>query len=222
MSLSDTLKDHIVIVVSGVAIGAFGVGWAAYKAVVEAEGQELIRTTQRQDLEKKAEALERVTSEFESCRRSAGAAANTNLAACRTLLATEIDSQYVTRTEVQQNYVLKSQVSETSKPRPRFDNQWRYLSLPNTTGQDVARRLTEIGPPEDAVVIAYDGSSHNTFHVWYRGQGTGTKYHYSGGRGTDLTDPPGKNVFLPEAGLIPAGIGGIGNVAVPIYFLARK
>ena len=94
--------------------------------------------------------------------------------------------------------------------------------MPNQSGQAVAQRLNQIAPPQDAVVIAYDGSSHNTFHVWYRGQGTSTKYEYRGGSSTELVDPPRTNFFLPEPGVIPAGIGGAGSDAVPIYFIATQ
>ena len=179
--LADTLKNHIVIVVSITAIAAFGSGWGAYKAAVDAQGQELILKTQRAELERKAGEL-----------------------------ATFKTSQ--TGTE-----------ARAPKLRPTFSvGQWRYFSMPSKTGVEVATRLTEIGPPEDSVVVAYDGSPNNTFHVWYRGQDTATKYTYSYGASLDLADPPRKNYFLQETGIIPAGIGGIANSAVPIYFLATR
>ena len=94
--------------------------------------------------------------------------------------------------------------------------------MPKADGRQVADRLTRIGPPQDAVVVAYDGSSNNTFHVWYRGQGSGTRYSYTYAENAELTDPPRTNYFLPEAGVVPAGIGGAGNTAVPIYFVATR
>ena len=181
MSLAETLKNPIVIVVSGIAIAAFGSGSGAYKASVEAQDQELILKTQRTELERNADEL-----------------------------ITRKSSQ--TGTE-----------ANASKPRPIFsDGQWRYVSMPSKTGVEVATRLTEIGPPEDAVAVACDGSANNTFHVWYRGQGTATKYTDADGAGIDLADPPRKNYLLHETGIIPAGIAGAGNSAVPIYFLATR
>jgi hypothetical protein len=215
MSLTDSLKDHIVVVVSTVAVGSFGAGWAAYNAMVGAQGQELILKTQRLALEQKA-------NELEGCRRIPVSATAPDPSACRALLAPEIDTQYLKKTDVQRDYVSRSQLPEAPKVRPSFDSQWRYFAMANAEGAAVARRLTEIGPPQDAVVIAYDGSSHNTFHVWYRGQGTHTRYEYLGGRGSDFADPPRTGFFLSESGVIPAGIGGIGNTAVPIYFVATK
>lgn len=120
-----------------------------------------------------------------------------------------------------ENAELKQRLHSIVPERPRFaDGQWRYLAMPGASGEEVARRLTEIGPPQNSVVVSYDGSSHNTFHVWYRGQGTSTRYTYAWGRNSDLADPPRLNFFLSEPGVIPAGIGGAGNTAVPIYFVA--
>lgn len=119
-----------------------------------------------------------------------------------------------------ENADLKRQLQSM---RPRFsDGQWRYFAMPGATGIEVARRLTEIGPPQDALIVSYDGSSNNTFHIWYRGQGTSTRYTYNYGVNGDLKDPPRMNYFLTEPGVVPAGIGGVGNTPVPIWFVATR
>ena len=192
MSLTDTLKDHVVMVVAVTAIGSFGAGWGAYKSTVEAQDQELILKTRRVDLEQKA-------ADLDSCRKASDAARAGGTSAC------------------------PDKTVAVPERRPRFaDGQWHYFAMPKASGVDVARRLTEIGPPQDSLVVSYDGSANNTFHIWYRGQGTSTRYTYESGEGTDLSEPPRTNTFLPEPGVVPAGIGGIGTTAVPIYFVATR
>jgi hypothetical protein len=205
MSIADTLKNHIVVVVSSVAIGSFGAGWAAYKAIAEAQGQVLVLKTKHDELVRSAE-------ELSKCQGTSTVESPIGLESCRKRLAEEISSQYVRKADVERDYVPRSQT--------RFvGGQWRYLAMPKATGVDVARRLTEISPPRNSVVVSYDGSQ-NVFHVWYRGQGTSTRYTYDVGTGADLTDPPRTNFFLSEEGVVPAGIGGIGGTAVPIFFVA--
>jgi len=51
MSISDTLKNHIVIVVSTASIAGFTAGWSAHKSSVEAQGQEQILKSRRVELE---------------------------------------------------------------------------------------------------------------------------------------------------------------------------
>lgn len=98
---------------------------------------------------------------------------------------------------------------------------WRHLSMPKATGHEVAQRLTEIGPKPADLVVQYDGWK-NTFHVWYRGAGSGTRYRYAGGTVEDLRDGPVSPFgFINDGRIVPAGIGGIGDDAVLIYFLVE-
>jgi hypothetical protein len=136
--------------------------------------------------------------------------------------------QTITATRLQEAKAELDRCKQAKQPpddtgRPSFaDGQWHHLSFPTGNGLEVASRLTEIGPPEDGVVISYDGSRNNTFHVWYRGAGTGTRYSYTLGTAADLAGDPLKNFFLQENGVIPAGIGGIGDSAIPIFFVATR
>ena len=90
--------------------------------------------------------------------------------------------------------------------------------MAHQSGADVEARLNQIQPPPDGLVIAYDGSANDTFHVWYRGGASGKHYTYSPGRADELRNPPTHTFFLADPTRVPAGIGTAGGVAVPIYF----
>ncbi len=95
---------------------------------------------------------------------------------------------------------------------------WGYFAIAKQGGAAVQDRLNQIQPPPDGLVIAYDGSANDTFHVWYRGGGTGARYKYRSGTPNELKDPPDYNFFFADQARVPAGIGTAGGVAVPIYF----
>ena len=57
MSIADTLKDHIVMVVLGSIVAGYTAGWASYKAVLEAQNQEPILKERKSELEGKEKEL---------------------------------------------------------------------------------------------------------------------------------------------------------------------
>lgn len=126
---------------------------------------------------------------------------------------------YVAKSEVEAKYLAKAVVERDYVRRTRFiPGEWRYFAIAGGSGAAVQNRLNQIQPPPDGLVIAYDGSANNTFHVWYRGGGTGASYKYLAGTPEELVDPPIRNFFLADQTRVPAGIGGSGGAAVPIYF----
>jgi hypothetical protein len=121
----------------------------------------------------------------------------------------DVDSKYLPKAVVERDYVQ----------RARFvAGEWRYFAIAGGSGKAVEDRLNAIQPPPEGLFIAYDGSANNTFHVWYRGSGTGVHYKYQVGTSDELTDPPDRNFFMADQTRVPAGIGTSGGVAVPIYF----
>ena len=128
-------------------------------------------------------------------------------------------SDCIAKSEVEAHYVATAIVERDYIPRQHSTpSEWRYFAMPNQGGGAVQDRLNQIQPPPDGLVIAYDGSANNTFHVWYRGSGSGASYTYVVGTANDLRNPPTRTFFLADQTRVPAGIGGLGGVAVPIYF----
>jgi hypothetical protein len=125
----------------------------------------------------------------------------------------------IAKSEVEAKYLSKVVVERDYVKRARFvAGEWRYFAIAGGIGGAVQNRLNDIQPPPEGLFIAYDGSASNTFHVWYRGSGTGVRYRYSVGTSDELTDPPDRNFFMADQTRVPAGIGTSGGVAVPIYF----
>ena len=181
MSISEKLKESIVIVVSVAAISAFGMGWAAYKATLAAGGQLVVAKSALAELELRAN---------QTC-----APQSPSEESCRGVRATG----------------------------SKFDfTKWQYLPLAGKNGDEVAAELTRIGPAEDSVVVVYDGGTKNTFHVWYSGGKTGTKFQYDYAQPNALRGDPKFNYFRNEPGMVPAGIGGVGNDSVPIFFRVTR
>jgi hypothetical protein len=130
----------------------------------------------------------------------------------------DVEKLYIAKDVVQRDYVLRSAVPPAL---PSFaSGVWHHVAFSNAGGGAVQDWLNNMSPPADGVVVQYDGSAHNTFHVWYRGRDSGTRYKYQYGSPGEFIDPAPRNFFLPDQTLIPAGIGGAGNDAVPIYFVA--
>ena len=187
MSITDTVKDNVFIFLSGIAITAFGTGWAACKSVNESQGQELILKTRRAELEHQEAALSTCRSSLD---KAAAKPTEPNMTVCPDR------SSFVA-------------------------GEWHYEAIKDT-GKVVASRLNELRPKPGDIVVRYDGSANDTFHVWYRGGGSKVKYQYSSAGTEDLKELPEWNYFLPSAEIVPAGIGTGGGRPVPIYFRASN
>jgi hypothetical protein len=203
MPITEKLKESIIIVVAGTAVAAFGLGWAAYKATLLAADQMTISRTAFAELERRA--------------REAASAPPSGQA------SRAVPGDCIPKQTVESDYVLRGQATALGESVRRVDaTKWRYLAMPGASGDQVAARLTEIGPAEDSVVVEYDSSVKNTFHVWYAGGGTGTRFQYDFAQPHVLKSNPAFNFFRSEPGLVPAGIGGVGNEAVPIFFRVSR
>ena len=66
MSISDTLKDHVVMVVLGSIVAGYTAGWASYKSVLDAQKQEPILTERKLNLEEKEKELAILKKSFAS------------------------------------------------------------------------------------------------------------------------------------------------------------
>jgi hypothetical protein len=119
-----------------------------------------------------------------------------------------VETQYVPKEVVERDYARKQHFNPS---------EWRYFAIAHQSA-DVENRLNQIQPPPEGLVIDYDGSANDTFHVWYRGGGSGKHYTYQFGKANELVNPPTRTFFLADPTRVPAGIGTAGGVAVPIYF----
>ncbi len=119
---------------------------------------------------------------------------------------------------------LTAAKTQSSQPQIPPASQWKHIAMPvGASGSDVANKLTDLGPAPQNVVVEYDGSSNNIFHIWYVAGGPRWTYAYTPGRANELnTSPPPLNFFINDGTIVPAGIGGEGGVATPIYFTASK
>ena len=70
MSVADTLKDHIVIVVLGSIVSGYTAGWASYKSVLDAQNQEPILKERKSSLEAKEKELAVLISEHSKIQQS--------------------------------------------------------------------------------------------------------------------------------------------------------
>jgi len=94
---------------------------------------------------------------------------------------------------------------------------WKYFSMKDT-GKNVAERLNQISPYSGSLVATSD-TRDGTFHIWYRGESTGSRFEYKIGSAADLSNPPPRtNFFVKNDKFIPIGIGTLSGDVVPIYF----
>ena len=106
------------------------------------------------------------------------------------------------------------------------EKPWHYRKFQGSTGIQVADAFAnDIQPAVKDVIIYVDSSANNTFHVWFRGDRTGTTYTYSWGRPEDFNPGNAERLkFFINDGehLVPAGIGGANGTPIPIYFWGIK
>lgn len=212
-SFRERVEANITVWLLSTLLVGFLAGFATYRTIQEVGGIQPIPKSRIDQLEASVIAL----------KGERDALAN-RLASCQTqtkLTGTPADKELMQlRRELRTcNANLEAALHRDTVPPTR---QWRHLALPGSSGDQVADRLNDIGPPPQTVVVTYD-SLANTFHVWYAGAGSGARYEYGFAPASDLnTKEPTRNYFVNDGATVPAGIGRAGTDAVPLFFRVTR